>query len=82
MEKIVNRMEQHGFQTKTPHNPFWDRKGKLFERQTEKEYRFFEQYICIRHPQRLKGASGIPLDRGRCPYGRGGLGMTDLMQNG
>lgn len=30
----------------------------------------------IRHPQRLKGASGIPIDRGRCPYGRGGLGMT------
>ncbi len=39
-------------------------------------------FSCIRHPQRLKGASGIPLDRGRCPYGRGGLGMTEIMQNG
>ncbi len=33
----------------------------------------------IRHPQRPLVASGIPLDRGRCPYGRGGLGMTEAL---
>ncbi len=30
-KKIVDRMEQHGFQAKASHNPFWDRNGKLFE---------------------------------------------------
>ena len=34
----------------------------------------------FRHPQRPWVASGIPLDRGRCPYGRNGLGMTEKIR--
>ncbi len=34
-------------------------------------------FPSVRNPQQAKRASGIPLDRRRCPDGRDGLGMTE-----